>query len=295
MINPDDQIKIHSNICEIGGRPLEATNVWYLAKYISKGSKKATLYINELAEFLGVSPKTVINRIKSAQSKGFFFALSWHEDEFGKYALVHHTSAIKIAQQYKLEKLGTTAYVNISHLKSAKSLAAASTYATALQSQKSSQYKAEKEHPNKLIDTDQLESTSDNATGRKMVYIDKDSKAFGASQSSLASKLGRSRQTINKRLQSYFSSTTVNQYVELTLDEDAYTWLLLNMNDLGVNFYKTIEHGKEKIIHFFANRYGNKLYRQYTNYYQSLESIILSKSSYLKRTYTLLKRSIGIK
>ncbi len=187
----DLEVRIHSHFADHAGASIK---LWYVCRALSD-SGRSVINVNDVAEALEVSPRTIRHWMKECKEKGYFRSII--KQGAGIY-VVYYAALTKLTKGW-----GPTASILLSDLKNYKTCTA-EIQAQSLQAQ--SRYCAMKYHGKKALKPEDLfNNPSEISTGvlhvkGSLLMVKQSFILFGASQVGIASRLGRSISTVARRL-----------------------------------------------------------------------------------------------
>lgn len=225
------EVRIHSELADLGICHSSAIQLWYLARAIDQlGSGKATISIQGAADTLEKSRLTIKRYLDKALDLGFFRAIEEHWNRNKLEAVtVYYESLHNVGLRHKLDRLGTFAEVLASDLKHLKIWA---TQLTAQALQASSRWAAKlnltEQQKQLLIEPEEVISPSSSSSsqgasegkesqkpkpikkkdkafkvvhrGSRFTFVGESFISYGVSQEHIAKTTGRHKSTIQRRL-----------------------------------------------------------------------------------------------
>lgn len=198
-------VRIHAHLADGGNSSVSqghsSVMLWYLVRAFDiQGSGRVSFNLEEAATLLNRSVPSIRRYLRQGKQLGFFRNFQVQ----GTIVKVYYQGLFKVCQKLGLESWGAVAEIEISDLNNLKLIA---TQIETQRLQESSRYNAQQEHRNVASDDDIFPSSQCSSgargiihRGERCLFVNELFAAFGASQRSIASKLGRCDRTIRKRL-----------------------------------------------------------------------------------------------
>jgi len=202
------KVVVHANLIDGGNAATSnghsAIALYYYVRMMDvRGEGRATITIADAAEALKRSPVTIKRYIRQGVANKLFTGVVKRDS--GTYT-IYYRSLHKVAIELGLESLGAAFEVGIEDLPHLKLLA---TQAQAQSLQRASRFQRTREAKKGVQRAEEFLAPSFNSGGGKgqilfyglcTTYVSAEVETFGGSQQQVGEILGRSRRTINRRL-----------------------------------------------------------------------------------------------